>query len=45
LLFGSGSFDEHVEEVDAVVLVAVGCVVALGFEDRREGLVGGEVGA
>ena len=28
-----------------MVLVAVGGVVALGFEDRREGGVGGEVGA
>ena len=28
-----------------MVLVAVGGVVALGLEDRREGLVGGEVGA
>jgi hypothetical protein len=28
--------EEHVEQVDAVVLVAFGGVVALGFEDRDE---------
>ncbi len=33
------SFEEHVEEVEAVVLAAVGGLVALGFEDRGEGLV------
>ncbi len=44
-LLGACAVEEHVEEVDAVVLVAFGGVVALGFEDRDERRVGGEVGA
>ena len=38
------AFDEHFEEVDAVMLIAVGGVVTLGLEDGVEGLVGGVVG-
>ncbi|MFT6289507.1 MAG: hypothetical protein ACJAR2_000092 [Ilumatobacter sp.] len=45
MLLGSDAFDEHVEEVDAVVLVAAGGLVALGFEDWDERGVGREVGA
>ena len=45
MLVGSCAVEEHVEEVDSVVLVAVGGVVALVLEDRDEGGVGGEVGA
>ncbi len=37
--------DEHLEEVDSVVLVALGGVVTLGSEHRVEGVVGGVVGA
>jgi len=37
--------DEHLEQVDAVVLVALCGVVVLGFEDGVEGGVGGVVGA
>jgi hypothetical protein len=36
--------DEHLEEVDAVMLIAVGSMIELGLEDGVEGLVGGVVG-
>ncbi|MGB3737114.1 MAG: hypothetical protein WA964_19320 [Ilumatobacter sp.] len=44
-LLGACSVEEHVEEVDAVVLVAFGGVVALRFKDWDERRVGGEVSA
>ncbi len=37
--------DEHLEEVDSVVLLSLSGVVALGSQDRVEGVVGGVVGA
>jgi hypothetical protein len=37
--------DEHLEEVDSVVLVAFGGMVTLRYQYRVEGLVGGVVGA
>jgi hypothetical protein len=41
----SVAVEEHLEEVDAVVLVSFGSVVSLGLQDWCEGVVGGEVGA
>ena len=40
-----GAVEEHLEEVDAVMLFAFGGVVSLGSEDGVERSVGGEVGA
>ncbi len=37
--------EEHLEEVDSVVLVAFGGVVPLGLEHWLERVVGGVVGA
>ena len=36
--------DEHLEEVDAVMLIAVGSMIELGLEHGVEGFVGGVVG-
>ena len=37
--------EEHLKQVDSVVLISFGCMVALGLQHRFERLVGAVVGA